>query len=168
VATNRRYLLLVLAVGVAVLGIFIGIRLTQPDSCDGVSRELGGCDHLYAFVATDCGAVGTEFGSQLDKRIQAVLAGPETVDLESRGVRINHLWTVAITRAHQHLQRNQIPCEGVQFMEAAEQQFSPALRAGVGPAMYYGGQGTYEEWLDEVASTSIRIIDDPVMPDSSS
>src|SRR5258705_10073451 len=101
---TRNIALLTIGVVVVAAGIFAVVRLTQPESCGGVARDLGGCDDGYVFVATDCTGVGGEFGGQLDARIAAILTGPEAVAEESRGVRMNHRLTVGITPANQHLQ----------------------------------------------------------------
>jgi hypothetical protein len=159
--TRQTRTLAVLAlIGVVVaIGVVTAVRMTQPDVCDGVARDLGGCEDTYNFSATECRGVGKEFGAQVNDEVKAVLTGPEVVDSETRGVRITHTWTVAATRANQWLKAEKVPCDGASFMDAASEQIGPEVKAGVGSALFLGTQGSYEGWIAEVRSVTMGIID---------
>lgn len=68
---------------------------------------------------------------------------PRTIDVHDRMVELNL----------------EAECSGRAFLDVAEPDFSPALRAGVGAAIYDGNPvASYQEWLDDVART-LRIMD---------
>ena len=160
--TSTRNIALLAILGLIVaIGSLVVVRLIQPETCGGIDRSLGGCDSTYAFTGTDCAAVAKEFGSQLDATVQAILNGPEAVAEESRGVRITHALTVGTTRANQYIKAASIPCQGASFVDAALAQISPAVKGGVGAALYVGGSETYDEWAAEIRKVVTPIIDAP-------
>jgi hypothetical protein len=158
---NLALLAAAIAVVVVAIGGFAVLKLNEPETCNGIDRSVGGCDNPASFVAADCAAVGHEYGTQVNARLKAILAGPETVNDESRGVRVNHTWTSAVTGANIYLTRHRIACDGATFMTGALSEIGPEVKAGVGSAMYAGRTATYEEWLAEVTRVVTAIIDAP-------
>jgi hypothetical protein len=150
--TGTIALIAVVAV-VLVVGVVAATRLTQATPTPPVS-----------YTATDCVGVGKEYGVLVDTRVRAILSGPPIVNEETRGVQINHAWTNALTTANAYMRAGSITCDGSAFMAAALSQLGPEVRAGVGPTMYVGSVATWEEWIAEVTSTTIDIIDDRPSP----
>ncbi len=63
-----------------------GSSPSSPRICDGFSEEVGGCDpDRPSFQAMTCEGLGREAGQQLDERLLALYAGPETVNNEIPG-----------------------------------------------------------------------------------
>lgn len=122
--------------------------------CDGIPRDLGGCEaDQPRFTGTDCGAVGREFGAELDRRVLAIIDGPALVNGESQAVRVTSAIGLVSARANQHLRRNGLvdDCGVDEFLDAAETAFSDRLRADVGSYLYDDQtEHTYEEWLETV------------------
>ena len=112
------------------------------------------------YTASDCPGVAKEYGALVDTRVRDILSGPAVVNEETRGVRINHAWTSALTIANAYLRARSIVCDGTAFMATATSQLGPEVRAGAGRAMYVGRVATWEEWIAEVTSTTVDIIDD--------
>ncbi len=130
--------------------------------CGGVDAQLGGCDEEQPeFTATDCAGAGREFGALLDERTLAIIEGPEAIGGEARSVRLRQAMVLVSARANDHLREQGIhaDCDMPEFLEAAEGEFSAALRDGVGIALYDGAPpATYAEWRSEL-TLMLGIID---------
>lgn len=147
--------------------------------CEGVSAEVGGCDaDQPTYTALTCEGVGQEFGTELDRRVVAIINGAARVDGESQAVRAGHTVFLVTARANQvtaranqHLRdRGMVKtCGGDEFMRAAEARFSPALKARAGDYLYDSTTRPYAEWLADVRRT-VGVIDmaedEPFLPPS--
>lgn len=131
-------------------------------SCAGIGAELGGCDEdLPQFTATECTAVGREFGAFLDQRTLAIITGPDAVDGEARSVRIMQTLVLLSVLANRYLREIDLhaDCDVPEFLEAAEGEFSGELRDSVGDVLFDGAPpATYQDWRQELART-ISVID---------
>ena len=157
----RIWITILLALGLIGAGCSAVVGPTAS-ICDGVDGQMGGCDEEQPeFTATDCAGVGREFGALLDERTLAILEGPEAVSGEARSVRLRQAMVLVSARANDHLREQGIhaDCDVPEFLEAAESQFSAAVRDGVGIALYDGAPpATYEEWRSEL-TLMLGIID---------
>lgn len=130
--------------------------------CDGVDAEMGGCDQQQPeFAAADCAGVGREFGVYLDDRTRQIIEGPEAVGGEARSVRLRQAMVLLSARANDYLRERRLhaTCDVPEFLSAAEAEFSPQLREGVGDALYDGAPlATYDEWKSELTLT-LGVID---------
>lgn len=130
--------------------------------CDGVDAQMGGCDEEQPeFAATDCSGVGRELGAYLDDRTRRIIEGPDAVDGEARSVRLRQAMVLLSARANDYLRELGLhaSCDVPEFLAAAEAEFSPQLRDGVGDALYDGvPPATYEEWKSEL-TLMLGIID---------
>jgi hypothetical protein len=122
--------------------------------CAGVDAQMGGCDEQQPeFAATDCSGVGREFGAYLDDRTLQVIEGPDAVGGEARSVRLRQAMVLLSARANDYLRELGLhaSCDVPEFVTAAEAEFSPELREGVGDALYDGAPpATYEDWKSEL------------------
>ncbi len=155
-----------IAVGAVVVvlllaGLAVAVNLSQPATCGGVDRDLGGCDDPPSFTAADCAGVGTEFGRWFNERLEAIITGPAVVGEESRAVRINHAMTATLTFANGYLHEQGIDCPSPAFLAAAEAQFSGTVQQGVGAASADGEPQTYDAWLQDVRDLVVGIVDAP-------
>lgn len=155
-------LLAVLAVTGAVLATGAWQGGGDPNAvCEGVSAEVGGCDaDQPTYTALTCEGVGQEFGTELDRRVVAIINGPARANGESQAVRAGQAMGLVTVRANQHLRdRGMVKACGVdEFMRAAEARFSPELKARAGDYLYDSTTRPYAEWLADVRRT-VGVID---------
>lgn len=162
--TTRRLFLAVaaLAVALTIVGSVAVLALKpQPAICNGIDRQLGGCDtDQPVFNGSTCEAVGIEFGDQLDQRIVKILGGPDVVNGERKSVRISAAEFLLTGRANQHLREIGIiaECGADHFLAAAERRFSDTLRAEVGDYLSEFEHHSYADWRADLRKT-LRAID---------
>jgi hypothetical protein len=133
-----------------------------PTVCDGVSSEAGGCDAgRHLFVADTCADLAREWAGALDRAVVAVLDGPPDVGQQGRGVRMKQAMVITSVDLNERLRTLGLraACDVPEVMEIAEPLLSPALKAGVGNAMYDANPpATYDEWRADLLR-SIQVID---------
>jgi hypothetical protein len=133
----------------------------RPSFCDGIDASLGGCaPDRPAYAGATCEAVGHEFGRQLNARLVRIYVGPDVVNGETKAVRVGSVTSVSLSLANLHLRRVGIiaECGADEFIDAAEFEFTAALKADAGKYLADGPAVSYEEWLADLR-TFASIID---------
>lgn len=154
-----------LLIGTVGFGLYLWLR---PDFCDGLPREMGGCDgDRPNFSGQTCDEVALEWGRQLDERVVAVIDGSHTRRGQSQSVLLHNVETVTSQLANKHLRDSGLApqCDVDRFFTLGEEQFSDELRSSVGPIMYQGNPVTdYEEWSGRARWWVDLILSEPDLP----
>ena len=143
--------LIALAAVVLTVGVVVATRLTEATPMPPTT-----------YTASDCPGVAREYGALVDTRVRDILVWPSlSSTMETRGVRMNHAWTNALTIASAYLRARSIACDGTAFMATATSQaWTRSASRRRGGRCYVGRVATWEEWIAEVTSTTVDIIDD--------
>ena len=164
--TSTTHLLGIATLLVAVMSIASCNPIGQaptPTVCDGVSSEAGGCNPgRHVFTASTCADLAEEWATALDSAVVALLQSPPVVDQQGRGVRIKQAMVIISVDLNERLRTLGLraSCDVPEVVGIGEPLFSPALRAGVGNAMYDGDPpATYDEWRADLLR-SLQVIDD--------
>lgn len=135
----------------------------RPTVCNGVSSEMGGCaPGRHVFTASTCPDLAREWANALDGAVVTVLQGPPAVDLQARSVRIRQAMAIASVDLNERLRTLGLrgSCDVSEVMGIAEPLFSPALRSGVGAAMFDGEPVVgYEQWRADLLKM-LQVIQD--------
>jgi hypothetical protein len=138
----------------------------SPDTtmCDGVPADMGGCgSQRPTYRGMTCEELGSEWGQHVDAHLHAVIDGPAKVDDKQRSVLIHEELVLATTTVGLRLQEVGLlgTCKVATFLPAAEREFSDALRATIGSALYDGNPvATYEQFHAEVEHV-LSVLDEP-------
>ena len=134
----RASFLAALAVGLLVAG------------CAGSSSRL---DEIPVYTGTTCAGLAHEWGEEVDRRITAIIDGPDVVtDLGKSAQNIQAL-TLASTALSMHMDGLGLlnECDMPEFLPIAEQEFSDKLRANAGAILYDGDPvATYDDWYSDM------------------
>jgi hypothetical protein len=157
----RQILLLLTAVSLAT-GCATAMGSPTQTVCGGISSQAGGCDpNRHIFVESTCDDLAREWATVVDGRIVGIIDGPEDVGGEARSVRLKQAVVGATIDVNGRMRALDIrvDCNAEAFLDVAEAELSPSLKAGVGSVMYDGDPVVgYQEWLADV-ERSVRMID---------
>ncbi len=151
--TPTRRLVCVLAIGFAMVACGPNLPGGSATICNGISSDVGGCDRdLPSFVGTDCETIARQYGSELNRRVLAVINGPAVVENKSQAVRESDAMSLLTSLANARLRTigEVAKCSAPQFLAAAEPQFSADLRAHAGQHLYDGAVVDYAAWKGEL------------------
>ncbi len=137
---------------------------TPPQSCNGISAEIGGCDNPPHYVGTNCDALAGEWGRVVNDRVVAVIQGPAVVDDAQRSARIQRVLVLATTTLALHLGQIGLlgDCSAAAILSGAEPEFSAELRAGIAGALYDGNPTATWEQFNAEALRALSVLDFPV------
>jgi hypothetical protein len=137
---------------------------SRPQSCKGISAELGGCDNPPQYEGTTCAALATEWGTQVNDRVVAIIEGPAIVADVARSARILRTQVLATVTLPRHMDEIGLlgECSAAQILTGALPEFDAEHRAGIGTALYDGSPvATWEQYMTETEK-SLSILDYPV------
>ncbi len=133
-----------------------GCAVVAPDPnevCDGVPREMGGCDNPQpTFLSRSCEDLAVEIGTMLDERELAIIDGPRSFAGKDTTVRVTEAVFLVTSRADQHATRLGFQCPVDVMWPIVEAQFSERLRSEIpgvisDPTNYQRG---YEDFAADV------------------
>jgi hypothetical protein len=135
---------------------------TEAPLCDGIPADMGGCSKDQpAYTGVTCEELAEQWGSEVDRRLTAIIDGPAVVEGEAKSVQQTTALVLVSTRLSQYMDRLGLldDCDLPEFLPIAELQFSKQLRDGAGSILYDGDPAaTYEEWFADMQKF-IRVID---------
>lgn len=143
-----RWVALVLVFAAGGLSVYFGLR---SDQCDGLPREIGACaGNRPTYAGATCDSVGSEWGAQLNERVEDALDGSVQRRGASDSVLLLDAEILTIQLANKHLRDTGLiaDCDANDFLRVAESQFSDRARSEVGRIMYEGSPIVgYDDWL---------------------
>lgn len=135
--------------------------------CLAVGLLVGGCagsttqpDETPVYAGTTCGELATEWGQEVDRRITAIIDGPDVVNGSAKSARNTHALVLASTAMSEHMNHLGLlnECDLPEFLPIAEQEFSDKLRSEAGTILYDAQPvATYDDWHTNMESILLVI-----------
>jgi hypothetical protein len=117
-------------------------------------------DETPVYTGTTCAELAQEWGAEVDRRITAIIDGPNVVNDQAKSAQNTHALVLASTAMSVHMNHLGLlnECDMPEFLPIAEQQFSDKLRSEAGTILYDADPvATYDDWYTKVQGVLLVI-----------